>query len=207
MLNPSLKTTGFNWLPEALNLDLNLRVLANWSVSRDQRNLRRLEALEREIDSHLAVSGRRISGSPEDCIRSVAVNRPADLNSPRTEVEGRFARAERIALQVQHAQQLLRVAYNRAWTAFWWYGDAPEFFRYYREAEAHGIGSSQASDFELLTNLWQMLRSCCATGKLDSTECQLAEHTAALTKALNVIGADRTRPNNSLWAKTLPAVR
>jgi hypothetical protein len=184
---------------EALNLDMNLRA-GKLVGPRDQRNLRRLEALEREIEDTSRYAGVEYQLA-EDCIRAALIARGLEL--PRTEVEGRFARANRIALRVQHAQQLLRIVYNRAWTAFWWYGDVPEFFRYYIEAEAHGIGSSQASDFELLTNLWQILRSCCRTGKLDSTECQLFERTAALTKALNVVAADRTRPNNSLWAKTL----
>ena len=184
---------------EALNLDMNLRA-GKLVGPRDQRNLRRLEALEREIEDTSRYAGVEYQLA-EDCIRAALIARGLEL--PRTEVEGRFARAKRIALRVQHAQQLLRIVYNRAWTAFWWYGDVPEFFRYYIEAEAHGIGSSQASDFELLTNLWQILRSCCRTGKLDSTECQLFERTAALTKALNVVAADRTRPNNSLWAKTL----
>ncbi len=184
---------------EALNLDLNLRA-GKLVGPRDQTKLRRLKNLEREIGDNSRYSGVEYQLA-EDCIRAALIARGLEL--PRTEVEGRFVRAERIAQQVKHPQQLLRIAYNRAWTAFWWYGDAREFFRYYREAEAYGIGSSQASDLELLTNLWQILRNCCTTGKLSPEECNLSEHTEALTKALAELAGNRTRPNNSLWAKTL----
>lgn len=45
------------------------------------------------------------------------------LERPRQEVKGRFARADRLALAHGTLRQRVEVAYQEAWTAFWWYED------------------------------------------------------------------------------------
>jgi hypothetical protein len=65
-------------------------------------------------------------------------------------VESRFAQAERLSEDVDHRSQRLRIAYHRAWTAFWWYEDFRSFSRFYDEAERYTEGSVQASDLEFL---------------------------------------------------------
>jgi hypothetical protein len=75
----------------------------------------------------------------EDCLRSAILAR--GLERPRNEVESRFAQADQLAKELNYSQQRMRVAYNRAWTAYWWYEDYPAFGRFYDEVEHHVQGS------------------------------------------------------------------
>jgi len=65
--------------------------------------------------------------------------------------------ADRIARELAIPSQLLRVAYQRAWTAHWWFEDFNEFLTHYDEVERHAAGSIEADDQERLLNLNQLL--------------------------------------------------
>src|SRR5262249_12374902 len=136
----------------------------------------------------------------EDCLRSALLAR--GLERSRTEVEGRFARAEQVASKVGHRQQRQRVAYNKAWTTFWWFDDFGLLNVIYDDVEALALTSDQADDLEQLGNLWTLLVTSINAGKLDSKSARLRERTSKLRDALNRLAADRERPNNALWART-----
>jgi hypothetical protein len=136
----------------------------------------------------------------EDCLRAALLARGLEL--PRVEIDGRFKRAEQIANQNGHQQQILRVAYNRAWTAFWWFEDFKELNALYDDAEKLAIASNQASDLELLANLWSLLAGSVHTGHLDAETAKLVPRTERLRTALAGLAADKERPNNALWART-----
>jgi hypothetical protein len=183
---------------ETLGLDTDLRPRKTAGPS-DVRNNARLEELEKEIDdtSRYAGTGYQLA---EDCLQAALIARNLEL--PRSDVEARFQRAERIAKQVDHPQQKLRIAYNRAWTCYWWYEDLNEFLSHYASVEELALRSSSAEDLGLLTNLWQLLSSSCRFGKLDPNECRLDQHMQALSDSLSRIAQDRSRTNNSLHART-----
>jgi hypothetical protein len=137
----------------------------------------------------------------EDCLSAALLARGLEL--PRLEVEGRLARAERVAEQVGHRQQLLRMAYNRAWTAFWWYDDFAELNRVYDRVEELASGSPQIDDLERLSNLWTVLWTTVRLGSLDSETAKLEARTGKLKSELNRLAAETHRRNTSLQARTL----
>ena len=123
------------------------------------------------------------------------------LGLPRTEVDGRFDRAARLAEQRGTGQQELRCAYNRAWTYFWWYDDFEAFNKAYDEVQELAQGSSQLSDIGLLHNLWQLLYPSVNEGQINAQEGQLVERTDLLKDELNRLQADHNRPSTVAGAR------
>ncbi len=137
----------------------------------------------------------------EDCLQAALLARGLEL--PRVEVDGRFQRAQRIAEKIGYQQQKLRVTYNRAWTAYWWYEDYREFNALYDHVEELALGSIQASDLELLSNLWQLLHNALNSGALRADEGRFVERTKTIKSELDKVSKNSLRPNNALHAKSL----
>ena len=184
---------------EALNLDQTNSRPRKLLGPRDVENKTRLEKLEEEIEDPARYNGADYQ-LVEDCLRAALIARNLEL--PRVDIEGRFERAERIARRVDHPQQVLRVAYNRSWTCFWWYENLNQFLEHYSEVEAVAIKSSSADDLQMLTNLWQLLHSSCTRGRLAPQKCDLEQHTLHLINALTELANDKARKNKSLQART-----
>jgi hypothetical protein len=79
-----------------------------------------LNELEAQLDDIKRYSGVEYQ-LVEDCLQASLLARGLEL--PRPDIEGRFSRAERLEAKFGTRQQRLRVAYNKAWTAYWWYDD------------------------------------------------------------------------------------
>lgn len=165
----------------------------------DVSRLRELEELDQQVADPFLYQGARYQ-LIEDCLRSAILAR--GLERSRSEVESRFALADRLAQDLNYRQQLLRIAYNRAWTAYWWYEDYPAFNRFYDEVEQHVANSIQASEVELLLNLWQLLAPSVATGRISSQDAKTESRRQRLAVILEVIAADPARLNNALQART-----
>ena len=111
------------------------------SVRLGPEDTRRKADLE-ELDAQISDPGRYAGARyqlVEDCVRAAKLAR--GLDRPRVEIEGRFAMADRIAREMAIPSQLLRVAYQRAWTAHWWFEDFSEFLTHYDEVERHATRS------------------------------------------------------------------
>lgn len=184
----ALNLTGYNQEPQ--------RVAGPYDREREAE-LRELEKQIADPDRYRGVKYQLA----EDCLSAALLARGLEL--PRLEVEGRLARAERVAEQVGHRQQLLRMAYNRAWTAFWWYDDFAELNRIYDRVEELASGSPQIDDLERLSNLWTVLWTTVRLGSLDSGVAKLAARTGKLKSELNRLAAETHRRNTSLQARTL----
>ena len=184
---------------ETLNLDQTNSRPRKLIGPRDLKNKARLEELEREIDDPERYDGASYQ-LVEDCLRAALIGRNLEL--PRVEVEGRFARAARVAKLVDHPQQKLRVSYNWGWTSFWWYEDLDQFLQRYLEVESLALNSSSADDLQMLANLWKLMQSSCTRGHLDFEKCELNNHTTLLTNALNELANEKMRKNNALQART-----
>jgi hypothetical protein len=166
---------------------------------RDTTRLGELEELDQQVTDPTRYQGVRYQ-LVEDCLRSAILAR--SLERPRNEVESRFEQATRLALEVDHYQQRLRVAYNRAWTAFWWYEDYTQFSQFYENVEQQTEESILASDINLLLNLWMLLLSSMATGRIETQNAKIESRSQHLTMMLETMVADATRPNNALEART-----
>lgn len=166
----------------------------------DTRREAELQELDRQIadpDRYRGVTYQLA----EDCLSSALLAR--GLERPRVEIEGQLLRAERVAEEVGHQQQLLRIAYNRAWTAFWWYDDFAELHRLYDRVEELAVGSPRVDDIELLSNLWTVLQTTVKQGGLDAKTAKLDARTETLKAELSRLASDNARPNTSLQARTL----
>lgn len=137
----------------------------------------------------------------EDCLETALLAR--GLDRPRTEVDGRFDRAERMARQHGTERQLLRITYHRAWTATCWYEDYAEFTRLYDLAESLGLGTENVWDLDRLVILWQVGITLQRNGGVPAADTLWSERTTQLRVALKVISEDDGRPTSSLMARTL----
>lgn len=166
---------------------------------RDTARLEQLEELDPQIADPERYQGARYHLA-EDCLHSAILAR--SLERPRLEVESRFERADRLAREINYNPQLLRISYNRAWTAFWWYEDYPAFNRFYEEIEQRVKGSAEASEAQLLLNLWMFLYASVVHDRISSREAKVEPRRKRLTAILESIASDSARPLNALKART-----
>jgi hypothetical protein len=166
---------------------------------RDTARLAELEELDKQIVDPTRYQGARYQ-LVEDCPRSAILAR--GLERPRNEVGARFAQADHLAQQLGIRQQRMRIAYNRAWTAYWWYEDYTTFGQFYDEVEQHLEGSTQATEVERLLTLWQLLLPSVAAGRISEQDAKVEPRRERLAAMLQAIADDPARPNNTLQART-----
>lgn len=155
----------------------------------DAGRLRDLEDLDKKIED---AAGDRVTVElVEESLQSALLAR--SLDKPRTEVDGRFDRAERLARGISSSGQQHRIWYQRAWTAIWWFNDSTEALRLYDLLATEMLQSGWIWDLEELVNLWLALQA----GQPPE-----AERTAALRTALQRHTDDCTKETSSLWART-----
>ncbi|MCB2008189.1 MAG: hypothetical protein KDH93_24485 [Rhodoferax sp.] len=214
------KTTGIpvhimdrNWLTDRVyrngHLDLAISALQIEDASRQvavrlgPEDTRRKADLE-ELDAQISDPGRYVGARyqlVEDCVRAAKLAR--GLDKPRVEIEGRFAMADRIARELAIPSQLLRVAYQRAWTSHWWFEDFGEFLTHYDEVERHATNSAEAEDQERLLNLNQLLITLEHRNLIGADRSRAGDRRQALVARLKTLEADDARPNNALFARML----
>lgn len=159
-----------------------------------------LNELETQIKDPIRYQGVKYQ-LVEDCLEAAILSRELEL--PRVEVEGRFARAERIAEQYGMHQQKLRCAYAKAWTAYWWHDDFHLFNRIYDDVERLAIESSQVTDIEQLANLWQLLWATVQRSQLETYNAKLEARTKTLHTELQRLQSDQDRPSTALQARAI----
>jgi hypothetical protein len=168
---------------------------------KDRAKTEQLQATEERISDKSRYSGVEYQ-LVEDCLQAAVLTR--NLERPRTEVDGQFVRAERLAKKIGVPQQQLRVAYQQAWTAYWWFEDWAEFIRFYDVAEPLALSSFQSDDVELAANLWQLLYAGCSSGKIEPKASGLDKRREALRSAVVEVQQDaatRFVPNSQPAAK------
>ena len=136
----------------------------------------------------------------EDSLQSALLSR--GLNHPRTDVDGRFARAERIARESGNSRQLLRVLYARAWTANFWYDDYAELDRLYDEIESLALDSQSVWELDKSANLWNAGTAWQVSRPQQYDEQGWATRREILREAFVKHSGDAERKTASLWART-----
>jgi hypothetical protein len=125
-----------------------------------------------------------------------------NMERPRTETDGRFLRAIRLADAYGTYRQKLEAKYGHIWTAFWWFDDFQLLKDSYESFEALALRSDHAMNLEFLCNLHQLFVSSVIHGHMSRDESKLDERTTKLKEALEKIASDKDRPNNALEAQT-----
>jgi hypothetical protein len=165
----------------------------------DYSRAQQLAALEKSLANPEAFRGMESQQVTEAL---VAAKLSRQLERPRTETDGRFLRAIRLANADGSYRQKLEAQYEHIWTGFWWFDDVQLANESYSAFESMALKTGHASNLEFLCNLLQLLVNAVLHGHLSREACKLDERTAALRLALEVIAANNDRPNNSLEAQT-----
>ena len=160
-----------------------------------------LVVLDKKIER--AVSSNQIDNSTvENAIKSAILAR--ELEKPRVDIDGRFGRAERLANKYGSAYQQFEVAYQFAWTTFWWHEDFSTYIDLYQRVENKVINTGNVYNLERLTNLWYGLNNLYHQDKKLVDTNFFYTHTKILKDKLGKISKEKEeKPSASLYAKTL----
>jgi hypothetical protein len=183
---------------EALHIDIEL-TQAPRPGPRDAARASRLAEIDDEITRAVTATqvGPRIVGLALD-----AANLSRELERPRQEVDGRFERAARLAEQHGLDSQELSVAYENAWTAYWWFEDGIEFARRLSIFEERVLGTTNALDLRRLSNL----HLCAISGigvAWSAPADWLADRMRILDLELARVAATEAAPSTALNAQML----
>lgn len=167
---------------------------------RDAEKRAEFDELERQIADQDRYAGVEYQLA-EDCLDAAILARELELS--RAEIEGLFDRASRIAEKAGSAQQRLRIKYQRAWTAFFWFDDFDTVNILYDEIEELALKSDQAEDLECLSNIWTNLVTGVRVGALPDQVARLTERSGRMKARLAELTSESARPNNAAFARTL----
>jgi hypothetical protein len=166
----------------------------------DYSRNRQLEAIEKSFSDADCFSGMERQGVTEALL---AAKLSRSLERSRPETDGRFQRAIRLGDAHGTYRQKLEARYEALWTAVWWFDDYNELNSNYGTFEALVIESDRAVNLEFLSNLLQMLYNAVIHGNFTCEQCDLDARGARLKTRLEAFAANKDRPNNALWARTL----
>jgi len=184
---------------EALHL-VDLRASVEIDIGpEDLRRQQELNALDQALADPQAYGAARYQQA-EDALRAAILAR--GLERPRTEVEGLFVRAGRLADALGGDKLRLRVAYAYAWTAMFWLDDTAVANEQYAVVESIGLASNQMEEVDRVQNLWMVLSSQVQRGAISAEEAKIEAREVRLSQTLEALAADGTRPNNALRART-----
>lgn len=165
----------------------------------DYSRKQQLEDIEKELTDPTAFAGMEMQRAAEAL---VAAKLARELELPRTDVDGKFSRAIRLADDGGTQRQQLTARYEALWTAFWWFDDVKAVVDGYEVFEAQVIGSEHAKNLEMLCNLAQLLFNIVVHEHLSEEQAGLKPRIARLSSRLYELVSDVSRPNNALEART-----
>lgn len=202
-----IKEVFENKREEIVKKELHLNQITETKIKKGPLDLQReedLEVLDKKIETTLSENKGSLS-VVDDAIGSAILSR--ELEKPRVEIDGRFDRAERLAQEFGTLYQQFEVAYQRAWTTFWWHEDFSTYVQLYQSVEDRVIDTEHVYNLERLTNLWFGLNTLHNQGK-EGKKIVVDEffntHTQTLKKKLQEISKEKEeKPNASLNARAL----
>lgn len=165
----------------------------------DYSRKQQLEDIERDLTDPTAFAGMEMQRASEAL---VAAKLARELELPRTDVDGKFSRAIRLADDGGTQRQQFTARYEALWTAFWWFDDIKAVVDGYDAFEALVIVSEHAKNLEMLCNLAQLLFNIVAHGHLSEEQARLNVRIKGLSSRLSELASDLGRPNNALEART-----
>lgn len=134
----------------------------------------------------------------EDALESAILTRK--LEKPRSELEGKFDRVERLIEKTGNKGQVIRFRYQKAWTYVNYYDDCVAFLNEYYEFKKHIHSYITISSIEYYTTLFTLFRTAESIDqKLISLE-QLKSEKKELLKFLEKIYSQNSSSSISLTA-------
>lgn len=170
------------------------------SGPKDTGRLRALEDTEKEIDLALR-EDRRSSALVNSMLYAAQLARA--LERPREEIEGRFERARAVAETLDSVHQKLLVAYQEAFTAYFWFEDYPVFLEKLAVFDRLVEGSENVRELQRATTLWSCLFTATEQSLIDPDKADFDKRTKRLLAALDAAAKDTNRPSSALDAEGL----
>lgn len=165
----------------------------------DASRQHRLVEVEEEIKS--AVEAGEIGPRVVDLAIEAAVI-ARELEGSREEIEGRLDRAGRLADRHGLRPQEALVAYERAWTGYWWFEDGPSFARYVEEHERLVGAAADIPGLRRLVTLYYLVSAGIA-GSWTPDPAWAAARRTVVDAEIARISAMVTAPSASLSARML----
>ncbi len=165
---------------------------------KDYSRSKQLKDIEADLDKPEVYDGmerQRVT----DALLAAKLSR--NLEKPRSETDGRFAKAIRYAEADGSERQKLEAKYEHIWTSLCWFDDFEFLKNSYEDFEQMALQSDQAVDLEFLCTLLQLLYNGVIHDYLDPVECKLEGRTDTLRTKLETIANDQDRPNNAAEAQ------
>lgn len=166
----------------------------------DTGRLRALEETETEID--LALRENRKSVALVDNMLYAAQLARA-LERSRQDIEGRFERARAAAETLDSVHHKVLVAYQEAFTAYFWFEDYPVFLDRLAVFDRLVEGSDNVGDLQRATTLWSCLFTATKQSLIDPAKADFDKRTNRLLAALDAAAKDTDRPSSALDAEGL----
>lgn len=136
----------------------------------------------------------------DEALESAVLARELELG--RDEVEGRLDRAARLAARFGFSSQRAVVAYERAWTAYWWFEDGPTFATHVEDFENEVEGTAGIPALRRLVALYY----CAYAGIAESWTPQpdwVAERRRRVEGELARVASMEAAPSAALTARLL----
>lgn len=165
----------------------------------DYSRSNQLEEIEKALSNPSAFEGMETQRVTEAL---VAAKLSRGLERPRTETDGRFARAVRLADQDGTHRQKLEARYETIWTGFWWYDDVVQLNASYDQFEAMLCNDEHVKNVEFLANLAQLLVNSVLHDHLSLEGSKVLDRVRRLKARLEAITKSKNTPNASLEAET-----
>lgn len=165
----------------------------------DYSRSKQLEDIEKALSDPSAFDGMETQRVTEALL---AAKLARALELPRTETDGRFARAVRLADQDGTHRQRLETRYESIWTGYWWYDDVAQVNASYDQFEAMLHDDDHVKNVEFLANLAQLLVNSVRHGHLSVDDSKLLDRVGRLKARLETIRTAKDHPNASLEAET-----
>ena len=188
------KDLAFNYLAVGETKDDPFRL-----GPKDYSRAQQLAEIEKSLDDPEAFRGAELQ-RVSDALVAAKLSR--SLERPRTETDGRFIRAMRLAKADGTFRQQLEAQYESIWFAYWWFDDVQLLNDSYSGFAERALKSDHAANLEFACNLFQLLVNSVIHGHLTREHAKLDNRAAALRVPLERAAANKTRPNNSLEAET-----
>ena len=169
----------------------------------DYSRINQLESIERALstpDNFRGIENQMVA----EALLAAKLSR--NLEQSRIEVDGRFARASRLAEKFGSHRQQRKVEYEIILTAFWWYNDFGLLNSSYEGFEQSLLPEDHVKNIQLLSGIGQLLVVAIAHGHLTLRESKLVERCGRLRQRLEEAAQDDTQPNSALEAHTLLVV-
>jgi len=155
------------------------------------------EKINKDIDQ--AVQENRVNFATVDDSISIAIV-AAEMDKPKTEVEGLFTRAKRLAEKYGSSEQCFTAKYQEIWTLYFWYNDYDILINNYDEIESLTKDTINLFDVERLSNLFSLLRTLAVTtGKVEASYTDTKKK--IVQEKLEAFKNDETRPSAALHAE------